>query len=230
MSSRDSSRVARIDPLFGAESSCFSSLPNELLVRILSLLTFQEKAVSRRVCMQWRDVVHDLLAKQQQIQLGSFQLDFEHWDPDKRWKHEVSWLNKVPDSLLESGRSRLIGNSLMVFIGKYCPNLIMIEMGQNWNKHLNVILKSHGKRIECLKTQITDLRLRHLCLLLNIRELECKRICYRETGNLFEICPKIRSVICARMNYDSLYAIPAGVHVYDEGQRDRYQAFEDGND
>lgn len=202
-------------------------MPVELMVKIVSQLTVQEKAITRRVCVHWRNVVHDLLHRQQELRLGSFHMQSYDTDLESRWKHEVSLLHYVPDSLLEDGNGRLRGNSLIAFVSKYCSNVITIEMGDDWNKYLNSVLISFGNKIECLRTQITDMRERHLRMLPNLRVLECRRLCYRETGNLFEFCPKIQSVTCTRMNYESLYGMPEGVQVYDEDQRDRYQAYED---
>ena len=66
------------------------------------------------------------------------------------------------------------------------------------------------------------MRAESLLLLPNLNHLNCRRILFRESDNLFELCPRLQVVVCTRLNYESLFALPDGVQLQDEEQRQRY--------
>ena len=121
--------------------------------------------------------------------------------------------------------------SLIAFLSTHATSLSVMRIGVSFSRFMLPLLRLLGPRIRCL-TVLGDMRRRQLELLPLLVHLETSgRVLYRESESVFDVCPSVRRIVCRRLNYESLYAIPGmeaseeAVVIADREQEQRYASF-----
>lgn len=189
--------------------------------------------VARRVCRQWKLVIEDLFAKQQRLELGNrlgSSMNSQCCDHFSVPPSDHTVLIDHHLIMRSHGTSimrRHCVSSAVEFVLKYCKSVTILYIGDEWRRLVNRLLKVLGKQIICLAAETIDVKESHFMLMPQLRHIHCKRICYRESANIFHFCPLLTHIVSRRVNYESLFALPSGVQVHDEEQMDRYSELAD---